>query len=264
MAGTDKLLDVMAMFRLDGEAAMITGGGDGLGRIAALTLAEAGAGIAVTDIDGGAAERVAGEIAGAGGTARAYPLDVGDADAIVATVARVAGDFGRLDVLVNNAGIAQREATLEITLETWERIIRVNMTGCFLAAREAGRHMLAAGSGRIVNIASTMGMVGGGLYPNLSYHASKGALVNMTRALGAEWARDGVRVNAIAPTWTSTQMTEILRANPETMAKIEERTPMGRMAEPEEMAGAILYLASRASSMVTGHTLAVDGGFLAV
>ena len=264
MAEQAKPFRVMELFRLDGEAAMITGAGNGLGRIAALTLAQAGAGIAVTDIDGAAAERVAGEITEAGGQARAYTLDVADADAIVTTIDRVAGDFGRLDVLINNAGITQRLATPEIALETWERIFAVNVTACFLCAREAGRHMLAAGRGRIVNMVSTMGMVGGALYPNLSYHASKGALVNMTRALGAEWARAGIRVNAIAPTWTKTQITEILRADAEMMARIEERTPMGRMAEPEELAGAILYLSSQASSMVTGHVLAVDGGYLAV
>ncbi len=264
MAEQAKPFRVMELFRLDGEAAMITGAGNGLGRIAALTLAQAGAALAVTDIDGAAAERVAGEIAEAGGQARAYTLDVADADSIVATIDRIAGDFGRLDVLINNAGITQRVATPEITLETWERIFAVNVTACFLCAREAGRHMLAAGRGRIVNMVSTMGMVGGALYPNLSYHASKGALVNMTRALGAEWARAGIRVNAIAPTWTKTQITDILRADAEMMARIEERTPMGRMAEPEELAGAILYLASAASSMVTGHVLAVDGGYLAV
>jgi NAD(P)-dependent dehydrogenase (short-subunit alcohol dehydrogenase family) len=264
MAEQAKPFRVMELFRLDGETAMITGAGNGLGRIAALTLAQAGAEIAVTDLDGAAAERVAGEIADSGGRAKAYTLDVADSEAIVATVDRIAGDFGRLDVLINNAGIARREATPDITLETWEHIFAVNVTAAFLCAREAGRHMLAAGRGRIVNMVSTMGMVGGALYPNLSYHASKGALVNMTRALGAEWAGQGIRVNAIAPTWTRTQITEILQSNEEVMARIAERTPMGRMAEPEEMAGAILYLSSAASSMVTGHVLAVDGGYLAV
>lgn len=257
-------LDVMSRFRLDGEAAMITGAGDGIGRIAVLALAEAGAGVAVTDIDPDAAARVADEINEAGGVARAYALDVGEPEAVVATVAKVAGDFGRLDVLVNNAGIARREPTLEMSLETWERVLAVNMTGSFLAAREAARRMIPAGrGGRIINIASIMGL-SGGLYPNLAYHASKGALVNMTRALASEWAGDGVRVNAIAPTWVTTKLTETLRGNPEIVARIEARTPMGRFAEPEEMAGAILYLASPASSMVTGHTLVVDGGFLAI
>ncbi len=264
MAEQKPSFGVMALFRLDGEAAMITGAGDGLGRVAALTIAEAGAGIAVTDIDGEAAARVADEIAGAGGSARPYVLDVGDFEAVVEVTARVFADWGRIDVLVNNAGVTQREPTLETSLETWQRMVDVNMTAVFLCSREVGRHMLDAGRGRIINISSIMGLAGGGLYPNLAYHATKGALVNMTRALAAEWGRKGVRVNAIAPTYVKTRITESLRADPEMVAKIEERTPLGRFAEPEEIAGAILYLASEASSMVTGHTLPVDGGWLAI
>lgn len=255
---------VMPLFRLGGEVALITGAGDGIGRIAALTLAEAGAVVAVTDVDGQAAARVADEIAGADGTARPYTLDVEDLDAIGPAIERVAADLGRVTVLVNNVGIAQREPTLDAELETWERVVRVNLTAAFVCSREVGRGMVAARRGRIINIASIMGFTGGGLYPNLSYHTTKGALINFTRALAVEWARDGVRVNAIAPTYVTTKLTEKLRADRETVARIEERTPMGRFAEPEEMAGAILYLASEASSMVTGHTLPVDGGWLAV
>ena len=143
-------------------------------------------------------------------------------------------------------------------------VASVNVTAAFLCSREVGRAMVAAGSGRIINIASIMGLTGGGLYPNLAYHTSKGAIVNMTRALAVEWARSGVRVNAIAPTYVKTRITEELRADKAMVAKIEDRTPMGRFAEPEDMAGAILFLASRASAMVTGHTLPVDGGWLAV
>ena len=255
---------VMPLFRLDGEVAMITGAGDGIGRIAALTLAEAGAAVAVTDIDGEAATRVAGEIKEAGGRAESYTLDVGESAAIIDTVSRIEADWARIGILVNNVGIAAREPTLETTLETWERIIALNVTAAFLCSREVGRAMVAAGSGRIINIASVMGLTGGGLYPNLAYHTSKGAIVNMTRALAVEWAQNGVRVNAIAPTYVTTKLTEKLRADKRMVARIEERTPMGRFAEPEEMAGAILFLASRASSMVTGHTLPVDGGWLAV
>ena len=254
----------MPLFRLDGEVAMITGAGAGIGRVAALTLAEAGAAIAVTDIDGEAATRVAGEIRAAGGRAECYPLDVGEFQAIIDTVSRIKADLAPTSILVNNVGIAEREPTLETTIETWERIISVNVSAAFLASREVGRTMVAAGSGRIINIASIMGLTGGGLYPNLAYHTSKGALVNMTRALAAEWARSGVRVNAIAPSYVTTKLTEKLQADSEMVARIEQRTPMGRFAEPEEMAGAILFLASPASSMVTGHTLPVDGGWLAV
>ena len=264
MADTPRGLRVMPLFGLDGEVAVITGAGDGIGRIAALTLAEAGAAIAVTDIDSDAAARVADEIREAGGRSEAYTLDLGDLPAIGDAMSRINSDFARISILVNNVGIAAREPTLETTLETWERIIAVNVSAAFLCSREVGRGMVAAGHGRIINITSIMGLTGGGLYPNLAYHTSKGALVNMTRALAVEWARSGVRVNAIAPTYVKTRLTENLRADKEMVARIEDRTPMGRFAEPEEMAGAILFLASRASSMVTGHTLPVDGGWLAV
>ena len=187
-----------------------------------------------------------------------------DEAAIVRTVAEIADAFGRIDILVNNAGITKRVPTVEFASEDWHRIIDINLTGAFVACREAGRHMLAAGSGRIVNIASIMGLSGGGLFPSIAYHASKGGLVNITRGLAAEWAQRGIRVNAIAPTFVSTRLTENLRRDEAMVAAIEGRTPMGRFAEPEELAGGILYLASRASSMVTGHVLAIDGGWLAI
>jgi NAD(P)-dependent dehydrogenase (short-subunit alcohol dehydrogenase family) len=255
---------IFASFRLDGEVGFVTGAGAGIGRIAALTLAEAGAAVAVTDIDGAAAQSVAAEIAAGGGRAEAYPLDVASEPAIVAVVERAFGAFGRLDVLVNNAGLTKRLPTEEFPSEDWRRILDVNLTAAFVASREVGRHMLAAGGGRIVNIASIMGLSGGGLYPSIAYYSTKGALVNFTRGLAVEWAARGIRVNAIAPTFVRTRLTEKLREDADMVRAIEARTPMGRFAEPEEMAGGILYLASRASSMVTGHVLAVDGGWLAV
>jgi NAD(P)-dependent dehydrogenase (short-subunit alcohol dehydrogenase family) len=255
---------VFDLFRLDGDVALITAAGAGIGRAAALALAEAAAAIAVTDIDGAAAERVASEIGDAGGSARAWTLDVADEAAIVRVVGAAIAAFGRLDILVNNAGAAKRDPTEALASEDWRKVMEINATAAFAAIREAGRHMLARGGGRIVNIASIMGLSGGGLYPNAAYHASKGALISLTRALAAEWARRGVRVNAIAPTFLKTRLTEKLREDPAMVSAIEARTPIGRFAEPEEIAGGILYLASRASSMVTGHVLAIDGGWLAI
>ena len=193
-----------------------------------------------------------------------YRVDVRDEAQVKAAFAQVAARHGRLDVLFNNAGIAIRKPTAEITLDDWNKVVGVNMTGVFLCAREASRHMLAGGrGGRIVNTASIMGFSGGGLYPNLSYQATKGAVVNMTRALAVEWARQGIRVNGIAPTWVRTPLTRGITENPELVRRIEQITPMGRLAEPQEIVGAVLFLTTRASAMVTGHVLAIDGGFLA-
>ena len=229
---------------------MVTGGASGIGRTIADAFAGVGAHMAIFD-------RVA---AGPDG----YKVDVTDESQVKAAFDEVMKRHGRVDVLFNNAGIALRRPTTELPLDDWNKVVAVNMTGVFLCAREAARHMLAGGrGGRIVNTASIMGISGGGLYPNISYQATKGAVVNMTRALAVEWARQGIRVNAIAPTWVRTPLIRPITENPEVMKRIEEITPMGRIAEPEELVGAVLFLASRASAMVTGHVLAVDGGFLA-
>ena len=255
---------VMEMFRLDGRVAVVTGAGKGLGRIAALALAEAGARLAVLDLDAGTAAQTVREIAESGGTAQSWTCNVGDEAQVVAAFDAVAEAMGGIDILVNNAGIARREPAEDMPTATWDEVIRINQTAVFLCTREAARRMLAKGRGAIVNVASIMGVTGGGYYPNLPYHASKGAVVNMTRALAAEWGRRGVRVNAIGPTFTETDLTASLRANKQVMAYVEERTPMGRFAKPEEMAGAILYLASPAASAVTGITLLVDCGWTAI
>jgi NAD(P)-dependent dehydrogenase (short-subunit alcohol dehydrogenase family) len=166
--------------------------------------------------------------------------------------------------LVNSAGIAIRRAAIDLTLADWDNVMAVNMTGVFLCARAAARHMIAGGKGGvIVNVASIMGLSGGFLYPNVSYQTSKGALVNMTRALAIEWARYGIRVNAVAPTYARTGLSALLLEDPDVVARITAMTPLGRLAEPEEIAAAICFLASPAASMITGHALPVDGGFLA-
>ena len=255
---------VLDSFRIDGESAIVTGGGKGLGRVACLALAEAGAKVAVLDLDSETAEATAADIVAAGGEARAWICDVSDEARVDAVFDEVADAFGGIDILVNNAGTARREQSEDLPTETWDLLLRVNQSSVFYCSRAASRHMLANGHGKIINIASIMGVTGGGYHPNLAYHATKGAVVNMTRSLAAEWGRRGVRVNAIAPTYTETDLTIPLQENKQVRAYLEERTPMGRFAQPEEMAGAILYLASPASSAVTGILLPVDCGWLAI
>ena len=259
-----KVDSVFAQFRLENKIAFITGAGDGLGRVAALALGEAGAHVCVSDINLEWAEKVAEEIMKAGGAADARKMDVANNPEIESGVAGIIGQHGRIDILVNNVGLAKRAPTETLSLEDWNEIVQVNQTQVFVCSREAGKHMLRAGEGSIINVSSIMGLVGGGFYPNLPYHATKGAVVNMTRALAAEWAGRGIRVNAIAPTFVKTNLTIPVRADPIATQWIIDKTPMGRFAEPEELAGAFLFLASPAASMVTGQTLAVDGGWTAV
>jgi len=256
------LADPLAAFRLDGEVAAITGAGSGIGRAIAEAFARVGAGIALLDRSESAAKATAATISRAGGRAEVFVTDVTDEAQVDRGFAALGQSFGRLDVLVNSAGIAIRRPAVELPRQDWDQVIAVNVTGSFLCARAAARLMLPRAKGSIVNLASIMGL-SGGLYPNASYQTSKGAIVNMTRALAIEWGRQGIRVNALAPTWVRTEFTATLLARPDVTAEIERNTPMGRVAEVEEVVGAALYLASRASSIVTGHTLAVDGGFLA-
>ena len=253
---------VFSRFGLTGKVAAITGGGDGIGRAAAFHLASAGAVIAVLDRDGDKAEATAAAIRDGGGVAQAHMVDVTDEAGLEAALAQVASQ-GSLDILVNNAGLAIRSSALDMTLDDWNRVLSVNLTGMFLAARIAARHMIAGGrGGAIVNTASIMGL-SGGLYPNVAYQTTKGGVVNMTRALALEWVRSGIRVNAVAPTYVRTGFIAGLVSKPDVLAAIEAATPMGRLAEPEEIADAILFLASPAAAMITGTILPVDGGYLA-
>jgi NAD(P)-dependent dehydrogenase (short-subunit alcohol dehydrogenase family) len=248
-------------FRADGLVAAITGGAQGIGLAAGRLLAAMGARVVLLDLDAAAAVDAA---AGIGPAAWGCALDVTDAASVRAAFAGIVEREGRLDILVNNAGRAIRRPSLELELSDWDAVVAVNMTGAFLCARAAAAAMIAGGrGGSIVNTASIMGLSGGGLYPNISYQTTKGAVVNMTRALAVEWAGHGIRVNAVAPTWTRTGFIGELEQKPELMERIRAVTPLGRLAEAEEVAYAIGFLASPAAAMITGVTLPVDGGFLA-
>lgn len=249
-------------FSLTGRVAAVTGGGSGIGLASAQALAKAGARVAILDRNPVAAEVLA--TLGDAADHFAVVADVADEASLEAAFQAVTERTRQLDILVNSAGTAIRRPAVELTVADWDVVVNVNMTGTFLASRIAARHMIAAGTkGSIVNVSSIMGFSGGGLYPNISYQTTKGAIVNMTRALAVEWAPNGIRVNAVAPTYVRTPFIAGLMADPELIARIEAMTPLRRLADPEEVASAILFLAGPGASMVTGHTLPVDGGFLA-
>lgn len=244
-------------FNLTGKTAVVTGAGSGIGKAAAQALAAAGATVVVADRNLAAAR----EVASALKSAIAIEADV-TRDADIEAMLDAAA--GRVDILVNNAGLAIRRPSVELPAEDWNKVVEVNMTAVFLCSRAAARRMIADGKGgAIVNVASIMGLSGGGLYPNISYQTTKGAVVNMTRALAVEWAPHAIRVNAVAPTYVRTPFIKPLTDQPDLVAKIEAMTPLRRLAEPEDVGSAILFLASPGAAMVTGHTLPVDGGFLA-
>ena len=260
---SDAAKGLLSRFRLEGRQALVTGASRGIGLATAALLAEAGARVAMADIDLPALEVAAGKLRAAGHDVAPYQLDVADEAAAAAVVSGVTAGSGRLDILVNNAGIGGRASSVFYERALWDRILAVNLSGCFFMSQAAARAMLPRKSGCIVNLASIMGFVGNGLYPNPAYHATKGALVNLTRALAVEWAPARVRVNAVAPCFVETPLTEKLLSDVAMKEKIIERTPLGRLATPEDVAAAILFLASDAAAMVTGHVLAVDGGWLA-
>jgi NAD(P)-dependent dehydrogenase (short-subunit alcohol dehydrogenase family) len=244
----------LAAFRLDGKVAIVAGGGSGIGRAAA-AFAKVGAAVAIIDADREAELKTAAEIGG-----QAYALDVSDEHAVDSCIHGIASHFGTLDVLVNSAGVSRRRPALDPPIADWERVHAVNLTGSFLCARAAARAM--RGGGSIVNIASALGF-SGGLYPNVACQSSKGAVVNLTRALAVEWAGQNIRVNGVAPGWIHTPFITNASTNPTVREEIERAVPLGRIGDADEVMGAILFLASPAASYVTGQTIVVDGGFLA-
>lgn len=247
-------------FRLDGEVALVVGAG-GLGSAIAGGLARAGAHVAVGDVDAARAERTAAGIRAAQGDASACRIDVTDSADVEGAVDQVVRTAGPIDVLVNAAGITQLGPAETYPQQAWDRILAVNLSGVFLVSRAVGRHMLERGSGAIVNLSSIAGSRG--LTNTVAYCASKGGVEQVTRAMALEWATRGVRVNAVAPSWFATDMGALLETTPGLHEERIGRVPMGRVGAAEELVGAVLFLASSASSMVTGIVLPVDGGYLA-
>lgn len=248
------------LFDLSGRVAVVTGGGRGLGRVLARGLAQAGAKVVLSDLDAAAAEAAANEI---GTTALGARADVTSREDIEELIAQAEMRFGRLDIWVNNAAIDIIEPALDVTPESWRRVLDANLTGAFQCAQAAARRMTAQGSGSIINITS---IAATSAIANLAgYAASKAGLAQVTRVLALELALSGVRVNAIAPGYLENVMAgaEAEHADPAKEQQIRAFTPMGRRGRLEELIGAVLFLASDASSYVTGATIAVDGGYSA-
>lgn len=249
------------LFALDARVAVVTGASSGLGVGFAHDLAAAGAKVVVAARRRERLDGLVKELEASGAEALAVACDVTQEAEVDALVAATLERFGRVDVLVNNAGITKVVKAVEESLENFQRILDTNLTGSFLCAQRFGRVMLEQGSGSIINIGSILGLVGTGQVPQASYAAAKGAIANMTRELAAQWARKGVRVNSIAPGWFETEMTGYTWNDESTQRWMKSRAPMGRTGEEGELAGALLYFASDASSFTTGQTLAVDGGW---
>lgn len=249
------------LFDLTGRVALVTGAGRGLGRTMALALAAAGADIMAASRTAPELESLCGEVAALGRKAHFAPVDVTSEESVDRLVQETLQHFGHLDVLVNNAGINIRKPVLELDPAEYRQVLDTNLHGYFLCARSAGREMVRQGSGKVINVSSIMGRVA--LPTQAAYASSKGAIEQLTKVLALEWATSGVQVNALAPTYFETELTRPLFEDKERKAFIEERTPMGRWGQPNELAGAVIFLASMASDYITGHTLVVDGGWTA-
>jgi NAD(P)-dependent dehydrogenase (short-subunit alcohol dehydrogenase family) len=248
------------LFDLDGKTAIVTGGGAGIGRQMAQALAESGADLVLCARKVERCEQAASELSQLGVRALGLQCDVRDPEAVRTVVDRTRQELGRIDILVNNAGTVWGAPPEETPLDGWQKVIDVNLTGVFLFSQATGRVMIGAAGGKIVNIASVAGLRGAPpeVMNAIPYNASKGGVIAFTRDLACKWARHGINVNAIAPGWFPTEMSRyVLDRQGETLV---EHVPLRRFGGPDDLKGAVVFLASSASDYVTGHTLVVDGG----
>jgi NAD(P)-dependent dehydrogenase (short-subunit alcohol dehydrogenase family) len=250
-----------SLFDLSGRIGVVTGAARGLGRAVAVGLAAHGADVALLDLDAARSDATREEIAALGRRAIAYGCNVADENAVRETVGQINRDFGRLDVLVNIAGVTARIPTTEIDPATVRRLMEVNYYGTFWMCKEVGRLMLAQRHGNIVNMSALGGGFLGTGRGNAAYSSTKGAIASLTKELACEWGKNGIRVNAVAPCWFHTDMNATsIFANQRFMEQVVTKLPMGRIGQPPELVGPVVFLASEASSMITGLILPVDGG----
>ena len=246
---------------LEGRVAVVTGGGRNIGLACCMALAEQGAKVVVAEIDPNVGEAGVEELKAKGFPADLIELDVTKSAAVTNAADHILEKHGRVDILVANAGIAFNTPAEDCTDEEWQKVIDINLNGVFYTNRAFGRHMLKAGKGAIVNIGSMSGIIANKPQPQAHYNASKAAVHMLTKSLAVEWAQRGVRVNAVAPTYIETTMTKRGMENAEWQRLWLEMTPMGRVGQPPEVASAVMFLASDASSLMTGSVLVVDGGY---
>ena len=250
---------ILDSFRLHGKTALITGSSRGLGAAIAIAMAEAGAMVALHG-SRHVPEEVVARVAKAGARHIELIADLRHVESGPALIEQTVREFGAIDILVNNAGVIKRAPAVDTPLSDWLEVLQTNLTSAFQLSQTAGRHMLAQGSGKIINIASLLTFQGGILVP--AYAAAKGGLGQLTKALANEWAAKGINVNAIAPGYMDTDNTEALRNDPVRSRQVMERIPAGRWGRPQDVAGAAVFLASAASNYVHGHILVVDGGWM--
>jgi len=260
----DTIMSKTDMFDLSGKVAVVTGASSGLGVQMAKALAKQGADIAILARRMDRLEKVAEEIRALGVKCIPVHCDVTDTEAIKAAVAAVIAEYGKVDILINNAGDGGTGPAETTTDETWHRTVSVDLDGVFFMSREFGKHMIAAKAGRIINIASMYGMVGNMALGTAAYHAAKGGVVNLTRALAAEWSKHGITVNSICPGYFETELTIDTLKTESFQAYMKSSVPAGRYGEAGELDAAVIFLSSDAASYVTGVILPVDGGYTCI
>ncbi len=255
---------VLPSMRLDDQVVLVTGSGSGIGRAIAIAVAEVGADVAVCEVPQkvGMLDAVCEAIEDLGQRALSVALELPGQESIDAAVSRVVDTYGRVDILVNNAGVNIPRDALEVTEADWDGVLDVNLKGLFFMSQRVARSMIETGGGKIVNIASQNGVVG--YYKRAAYCSSKAGVVNLTRVLAVEWAPYQITVNAVGPTFILTPLTQSTFDNEALREDLLSRIPLGRVGQPEDVVGAVVFLASPAANLITGHTLLVDGGWTAL